>query len=409
MQRCDKYTNVKRLISAGMGLMIVLFVACSKDEVIPDKNSEEITFRFSAKLPDISQEMKTYAMAEDDENWLEDVDVLVFIADDDDSDNDMFSYRTVGRIISPSINSGIAQIEVDLWKTDLKTRIVVIANAHEQLNTYGIQPGELKRTLQNELVYEYEGEWKANLAGPPYEFDPLPMWGEYTAADGINDDFKSTGFGIVMQRSLARVDLTNTAATFELREVFVFNSKTSGLVIPSSSSFDGVKVTNVSLPTDLQNNDPILEYEVPLSPNSLLRTIYLFEAEAAEDRLTAPLDEEATALVVGGSYNSGPTTYYRIDFRNTSHVDKPPVPLLRNHLYEINISTVTQAGFTTPQQAFQSMPPVLPKDMSFGGKPLIMPNRLTSPSSSSSAMRTITRNDVAQDIGYSITVINENH
>src|SRR5690606_38312056 len=96
-----------------------------------------------------------------------------------------------------------------------------------------------------------------------------------------------------------------------------------------------------------------------LTPNELKNEIYLFEAAAGSESNPEDPDPNATALVIGGKFTSGPpdpdvTYYYRIDFRNDLG---ELMPLLRNNRYVINIKTANydngQDHFETPMEAFQ--------------------------------------------------------
>jgi hypothetical protein len=60
------------------------------------------------------------------------------------------------------------------------------------------------------------------------------------------------------------------------------------------------------------------------------------------------------AVVVGGKYNGGTKTYYRIDFATGPHNNRQLVNVLRNHLYRISIADVTGPGEATPEEAYNA-------------------------------------------------------
>ncbi|RQP17454.1 MAG: hypothetical protein EAS52_08690 [Parapedobacter sp.] len=64
---------MKRLFAGIICLLLGLLNACSGDdvEIEPDKTQKEIVLTFSAKLPGVSQEVKTYALNPANENSLE--------------------------------------------------------------------------------------------------------------------------------------------------------------------------------------------------------------------------------------------------------------------------------------------------------------------------------------------------
>src|SRR5690606_32317326 len=95
------------------------------------------------------------------------------------------------------------------------------------------------------LIYEIgEGERWLVDSGTDKGYTPLPLWDEYDIADGIDRDTKILPGSINLLRSLARVDVVaDEDANFELTEVWVFNSKSNGLIIPEPGKVvDGVAV-----------------------------------------------------------------------------------------------------------------------------------------------------------------------
>jgi hypothetical protein len=90
------------------------------------------------------------------------------------------------------------------------------------------------------------------------------------------------------------------------------------------------------------------------TPNSVINTIYTFEAAAgnANTRLGN------TCVVVGGSYKgSGANThFYRMDFVAVENQTSTYLPLLRNHKYTFKVRSITGPGFPTPEEAFSAGP-----------------------------------------------------
>src|SRR5690606_18341982 len=173
MQRYDKHGGIKRRW-AYLCLLCGVLCACHKRPIEPiPSHANRVTLTFSAKLPGISQGIKTYALSDADENFLENVDVLVFT---DDGSGLTFRYRSVGTDIVQSTGAGVpAEIKVRLWRTDIDTRLVIIANAREQVNDYDFDIGVTTlNDFQMGLVYELgmEEEWLTDDGN----FTPLPMW-----------------------------------------------------------------------------------------------------------------------------------------------------------------------------------------------------------------------------------------
>jgi len=404
MKRNSKRSNAMPLLASVL-MIFMLFGACLKsnnNDILPEK--EEIVITLSLKLPTVSRGLKTYALSDDEETKLKDIDVLVFT---DDGTGTKFSYRTVGKIINQSSagnGGGNVDIEVKMWRTQIDSRLVVIANARTQLNAYPFVAGELLEVFQENLVYQLEaGErWLANLDGATDNYIPLPMWAEHTVTGGINDDTIILPGSINLLRSVVRVDVMAdaVASDFTLDWIHVYNSNRNGLIIPGSDP------TTPSLPSDLLTNENnILHYDVTFG-NKLEGAIYLFEAAAGIGD-GDPADPYATALVIEGHYNANPSTtyFYRIDFKDASN---NLVPLLRNHRYVINITGATEMGTALEDRDNAFAAPSLNQfwyDRSQGIKPV------QSRGYSHQSPSTIYLDIVPEDRGcviYTITTVNEN-
>lgn len=345
MQRYDKHGGIRWRLARLCLLCIVLY-ACHKSPFKPiPPDSDEVTLTFSAKLPSASQGVKTYALSDADENFIKDIDVLVFT--DDGSGNMKFRYRSVGKDITPGVGSTV-DIKVTLWRTVVDTRLVIIANARDVINSFDFETGiTTPDDIQQGLVYEIDppGHWLAD----DDDFTPLPMWGEYDIADGIYGGTEIPPGSIYLLRSVARVDVVvgEGAENFELTGVWVFNSNSNGLIIPEPGKVVGGVAELPSLPIGgSTNNINPLEYQT--AGENSVREIYLFEADAQPIN-----DADATALVIGGKYATATDpTYYRIDFRDPNDPAGTAYPVLRNRRYLITIIDALNAGHLDPPTAF---------------------------------------------------------
>lgn len=390
MKRNGKHPNLAAFF-ASIIMMLISFGAClkSKDSLILPKD-EKVTVTFSLTLSGNHSGIKTYAVNGVE---VEEVDVLVFAMD---GASERFSYHSIAKDLEPGDNPGEINFTTSLRKdenAENEYRLIILANVRQQLNAYGINIGQTKEYFKNNFIYTKEipdDNWNT----------PLPMWGE---SDVITDVGSATEIaGISLLRSMAGVDVVNQAGTvFTLTDVYVFNSKTKGLVIPNSDS--------PSLPVFAANDTEILAYAVPAAPNELKNEVYLFEAAAGMS--TDPPDPGATALVIGGTFATDPdpgnptTYYYRIDFRDENG---NLVPLLRNNRYIINIINATGTGLasTTKEDAFAS--PSLPK-YAYIGLNGLKPARSERQTTSNVS---ITRAEIVPSgtgaINYTITTVNEN-
>lgn len=349
------YNGIGKCSFAVLSLLIILLVAsCHKEDFeITPADEGEVTLTFSAKVPMASSGVRTYALGDAQETELRDVDVLIYTKDGAEW---KFHQRTVGKIGSVTTTGnggGTVDIEVTLLKTKVESRLVIIANAREQLNAYPFITGELLTVLQENLVYEL-GEGERWLVDPGTEdgYTPLPMWGEYNIVDGIDGGTGTLPGSVDLLRSVARVDVQiteNALGKFTLDSVFVYNSNRNGLIIPSGD------LTKPSLPTVLYtNSDDALGYAVA-DGIGLVGEMYLFEAKAGSGDGSLPvLDLGATALVIKGRFDGISTPYYyRIDFRDAGNTKL--IPLLRNTRYKINIkdADINTGGASDRREAFE--------------------------------------------------------
>lgn len=344
--------NYKDLPIHAMGMLLcVLWLlsflsSCRKfDGYGIQPGEENIPVKFSVHMPLAQTGIKTYG---DTDNEIGEVDVLVFKIDG----TERFSHRSVATEIGPGTAPGEIFFQTSLRKGEGNYRLVVLANMRQQLNAFNVHIGQAKAVVAENLICE-------KVPGTPWNA-AVPMWGESLAINGIDEGTEV--FGINLVRSMAVVDVINQVATadFILTDVYVYNSKTRGLVIPNSYS--------PSLPAGAIDNEVVRYTAVPPSPNELINSIYLFEAPVGSDLGTPDLN--ATALVVGGKFPSSSEPerkyYYRIDFKNDTN---DLVPILRNNRYVINIVAANGTTFARemPEDAFRS--PSLPsKEASGSGR-----------------------------------------
>lgn len=233
-----------------------------------------------------------------------------------------------------------------------------------------------------------------NTANDP---TPLPLWGETQTAFTTQVVRVAT---IHLLRAVARIDvgvnlggeivkdgnptgiydLTSPeydgkamdldGHTFDIQSVALYNAARTGYVAadPRNLSADRRRAEKPTCENVLFHGQK-LEYEVADNggaKNMLRRQIYLPETP------NKGVGENSAAfyIVIGGNYNGGATTYYRVDFYDrtakdgtgTEHEDyvKPSAEnrydILRNHAYVINILRVRGEGYPTVEMAASSEP-----------------------------------------------------
>lgn len=332
-------------------LCIQLFIACTReggmspeppDPPEPPVFADSVNVVFRMRTAPV-----TYAMTDVMENHLETVDILAF-KEDENSDL-YFAYHVKGRDII-DINTSQKQFTASLKTDSSRYQFVILANIREEIERLGNLPETgTKEQVLAYILSKNTGKWDSSV-----DFQPIPMWGETNRMKIGNS---TTITNVHLLRALSRIDLLisdNAQSSFKLRDVYIYNRKSRGHVIPKSDFWDSSikKVTAPTMPEDIYPSEP-LNIKGPAAYDSeseveLIRTIYTYESEGVElSRRT-----DATCLVIGGYYGTETTpSYYRIDLLNDAETAFRD--LLRNHLYEIEVKSVSGSGYDTPDAAFE--------------------------------------------------------
>ncbi len=353
-------------------LPVLSLSSCTDDSFVEDssgKKTNKATIRVTLQMPAAAP--RTYAISEIDENHVETVDVLAFKQVTPDAQHPSgwtFVYSAKGTAITNiqdnNPNKAKKQFDITLIKDKSNEQcLVVLANVRTQLEDMereGITAGADKDALLKRFVFANAGSWNANndnskAEGDADRFMPFPMWGEIM--ETVDDATTQIG-SVTMLRGIVRLDVVLgngvvTAGNFLLDEIYVYNSKNKGQVVPDKTNLaTPTRVKNATVPEGSINNGMPLVYPVPSTMKKAFeRTVYLFEAKAVSHDKSS----EATCVVVGGTYGTdSKTTYYRLDFFESD--GKTYRDLLRNFLYRINIISVSGSGYPTPEDAFNSKP-----------------------------------------------------
>ncbi|MCD8260251.1 MAG: Mfa1 fimbrilin C-terminal domain-containing protein [Bacteroides sp.] len=169
----------------------------------------------------------------------------------------------------------------------------------------------------------------------------IPMFGEKEISVGISEETQPDLGTVTLIRSLAAVTVKNTATDFTLTSIQGYRANNKIRIIP-----EGLVDNKVSAPTIPEGSEAIITSERIYEDlgTDKLEGLYLPESKSEDDA------SKATCLIIGGKYGQDPEeTYYRVDFGK----DKPFGQLLRNHRYNIKITTVTGPGTTHPDDAVE--------------------------------------------------------
>jgi hypothetical protein len=305
-------------------------------DVEPSPGDEPVLF--SVYLPGPWQPV-TYAETGDDD--IKDVVILLF-----DAEEKLVHQPVPGSDASspdpshPDVKVFTASIPAGTYNA------VILANASQSMNN---APGDSKASVMAGLLVHADG--KLNGAG-------IPAWGEIASL--------TAGVGapppnpVTLTRAVSKIDVLvrpDVQPKFKLKSVRLYNYHDKGQLAPSAANWDGSSVTAPSVPPsagkpiDPATNPLVYDGESVMAV-ACVDEIYTFEAAAGSTNTP----RENTCLVIGGSYNSGPETFYRVDFTTTASGSTLYLDLLRDHHYEATIIDVSGPGSDDPTSAWNSPP-----------------------------------------------------
>lgn len=348
----------RKLLTIVWGIGLLIFTGCIAEpyESIGSADDGLRSVLMTFKMPSSTSSngaTKSVALEDTDETSVKHIDVLAFKKE---GAQWKFVYKAVGSNITDAPGGGdkkeIKRFNVTVQKDPEAQVFVVIANAEAMVNAFDWDAavGREKDALLKQLTFSLDPStaWPVGQGDP---FRPFPMQGESPEVI-IKNDTEQVG-GINLLRGIARVDVITSEEAqknFKLQHIYVYNTKTKGYIAPNL--VDGV----IQIPSGAHNDyvsaeEPKrLEYNVP-DQISLEKTIYLLEAASK----TVDDWTKTTCLVVGGSYEDGNTSWYRVDHITPKAGNTPEMygEFVRNHQYRFNIISVSGPGYPDPDTAFK--------------------------------------------------------
>lgn len=365
--------------------MLLLAVSCSRE--IPNGpvqgGEEETRIKMALTVPGtygVSRSMT--AVEEDAINYI---DVLVF-----DRDDKLFDWQ-YGTIVNDNGSLGFVTFLKTSSGTADRYKLTVLANSREILLT--VLGDNWKTTYQG---VPYDDIMKIIAAATPVDGTAvqansvlkakgIPMWGELDNKILINENTPSQTINLL--RALARVDvLTNPNPTtsssgrvdpvaldnFSLEEVYIYKGNSRYRVAPNLSQYSFIinEVGAITLPEGSQTTfgSPLVYNEVTRDGSKgigIISNIFLAETDVlmtGQNGVTIPAQYDGnhrnrSAVVIGGKYNGrSAMSWYRVDFvkQNSSGVTTGLEDVMRNFNYQIVIKSVKGAGFSNPDDAYDS-------------------------------------------------------
>lgn len=345
-------------LSLAVVALALALSSCTKEPLLSAEQPEKEYMDFSLELtPPGAFAAPTKAMTPAQQNAINRAEVLVF-------QNNILLYHKTGEVSDIDGVKKRVKVQLKTSKTESDMfDIMVIGNPPSDFS-FGTYVTKTKDALKAAFTVSAVGKWSGS------EF---VMYGEalQTLIKPTTNNFK-----IQMLRSLARVDIgvgvynevtdswAGLGATFSLTEVRVVNSRDKFAAIPSATTFNSTGNVKVSAPTIPSGTKPQGTTAATATKYSDATEITAVDGRGRHTKSAifiaeAPNTTDRVTLLVGGSYNGGATTYYRIDMcvvRAGAPGNYDYLNILRNHLYRINITSISGAGFTDPQEALTSAP-----------------------------------------------------
>ena len=330
---------------AGLLILSSCVNEIDNEPVIRPDAEGEVTLRM--QVPGLKKPV-VYAATEVEENAIAELDILAFAKKTALIDTLVYRMKVESSGItdvSGAVNGNQKDIKVKLQRTDSDLRIVLIANARSVLDGVSVKSGDALSDVFEKLVYGFSGKWNTNpMTG-------IPMWGQTSNYISVKNPVVTDPVNITLLRSVAKVDIgidiygdpsIGLGTRFKLKHVYVYNAKNKGFIVPdlTDSGLTSNKVTKPNVPSGAQALNSFQEYAMPAGTNKFYNEIYLPESEKT--------DAEHTCLIIGGIYDEGRETYYRIDFLNNQD---QRLDLLRNYRFLVNITNVARDGFATKEEA----------------------------------------------------------
>lgn len=297
---------IKKLTIWFFMLLSVVLAACSDIRDIvggdtPDVPSEGVVL--TLKLPNFTKNTVATRATEQQINKL---CVLCYDADD--------KYLGMSNITGADIkpyNDGNYKVKVKV--VEGTATLHVVANAT-------ITESDAKDASGKINLYNAVRSTDIDLNAPV-------CWGSITVTDLLSG---KASLSLVRQFAKASITKDASLANFEITGFRLFNTASSGTIASES-------ITDVALPS-VDCSAKTAEYVTGEQP--------FYETPA-----------DKACMIIKAKYNKGPETYYKVAFQ-TKNPDGTftPMALLRNHHYQVKVTAVNHAGYSSAEEAEANLP-----------------------------------------------------
>ena len=319
--------------------LLLLACACNLEDFEPQTSRDADKVRLSLSLSVPEAQSLTRAM--DDQPQLETLHLVVF-----DQNGMLVEYAQAQELVKATENDKLYTFDVELTISDTPRHIHFVGNS----------PAAPKFGMETDVMTAMETESGADAY---WYRKTIAKIDATTDAEGklIPTEETKAAFGVIpLVRNFAKIVVTSSANNFRLDSYAIAGRPKKGKVAPYNRTkgdfqdfvkSDGSMKTYEELtgegydafsPTGAWLDFNLADSDFDGNPK------YVYERET-------PLSN-ASYVIVKGYYNGGSTpVYYKVNLRDN---DGNYVPLRRNFLYNIKISSVTRNGYATVADAVAS-------------------------------------------------------
>lgn len=297
---------IKKLTSWLFMLLAMALAACSDVTEVgggdtPDVSPDGVVL--TLKLPNFT---KNSVATRAESQQVDKVCVLCYDSDD--------NYLGMSNITSSDIKpKDDGTYEVKVMVKEGAATLHVVANA--DITESDAKDAEGKINLYNAVRSD-----KIDINAPV-------CWGSIKVTDLL-----SGNLSLSLLRQFAKTSVTKDEAltNFEITGFRLFNTASSGTI--ASESINKVALPSVDCS---DNTDGYVSGEQPF-----------YETPA-----------DKAYMIIRAKYDGGAETYYKVAFKNkTSDGTLEPIALLRNHHYQVKVTAVNHAGYSSPEEADANPP-----------------------------------------------------
>lgn len=287
---------IKKLTIWFFMLLSVVLAACSDIRDIVGGDTPDVPSEgvvLTLKLPNFTKNTVATRATEQQINKL---CVLCYDAED----NYLGMSNITGADIKPN-NDGSCKVKVKVMEGT--AMLHVVANAD-------ISESDAKDAEGKNNLYNATRDGKLDLSAPV-------CWGSITVTDLLSG---KTSLTLVRQFAKASVTKNESLTNFEITGFRLFNTASSGTIASEL-------INKVALPS-VDCSAKTAEYVTGEQP--------FYETPA-----------DKAYIIIKAKYNKGPETYYKVAFQ---------MALLRNHHYQVKVTAVNHAGYSSEAEAKANLP-----------------------------------------------------